>query len=100
MIASEKARLKLSAPIQAFCERQIGVGAEMVLDANFVKLLMVKGPEGRDQGAKRVYQRKLCLNDLHDQVKVCLLCEGEAALGSRCTSDSGTPSASKFVINR
>ena len=53
----------------------------MALDANFVKLLMVKGPEGRDQGAKRVYQRKLCPNDLHDQVKVCLLCEGEAALG-------------------
>src|ERR1700741_3008534 len=81
IIASQHASLQLPNPIPALRQCQIRLARQVMFEAAFIELLLVKTSECRRDTTKRPDQLELRSNDGNDEAESRLMCELETLLG-------------------
>src|SRR5277367_6407366 len=81
IIARQHASLQLPNPVPALRQCEIGLTRQVVFEAAFIELLLVKTSECRRQTAKRPDQLELRSNDRNDEAESRLTCKLKTLLG-------------------
>ena len=81
VIARQHASLQLPNPVPAFRQCQIRLARQVVFEAAFIELFLVKTSECRRQTTKRPDQLELRGNDCNDEAESRFMCKLETLLG-------------------